>query len=171
MLIHCFWFFFHLKETLFIEQCVILVHRTPEIIFTPKRKRSGKHRVLQRAWRHIQLDKCVGSLIRTEQCKHHLSDFNMINTSTPVWDRACLSAEGSAARWRRCLCYNRSLLLVLKTKKLKWKRVFLKTMKSVHWSYCLCFFARSRWTSVALRPILDYVLTNQHSADAYIICF
>lgn len=32
-------------------------------------------------------------------------------------------------------------------------------------------FARSRWTSVALRPILDYVLTNQHSADSYIICF
>lgn len=161
------------QKKLFIEQCAILMHWTPEIIFTPKRKRSGMHRVLQRAWRHIQLDKCVGSLIRTEQCKHHLSDFNVINTSTPVRGRACLSAEGSAARWRRCTksVLQPITLACAENKEAEVKKGCFKNNEKCPLKLLSVLFARSWWTSVALLPILDYVLTNQHSADAYIICF
>lgn len=136
MLIHFFWFFFHLKKKkLFIEQCVILIHRTPEIIFTPKRKKwdapsapasMTTHSTRQMYWFFNQ-----NRAVQTSSSSTRLLQSGI----GPVCLQKAPLPDGGAVQ----SLYNRSLLLVLQTKKLKWKRVFLKTMKSVHWSYCLCF--------------------------------
>lgn len=137
MLIHFFWFFFHLKKKkkLFIEQCVILIHRTPEIIFTPKRKKwdapsapasMTTHSTRQMCWFFNQ-----NRAVQTSSSSTRLLQSGI----GPVCLQRAPLPDGGAVQ----SLYNRSLLLVLQTKKLKWKRVFLKTMKSVHWSYCLCF--------------------------------
>lgn len=162
MLIHFFWFFFHLKQKKPFYRTVCNTH--------PQNTRNNlypkENRVLQQAWRHIQLDKCVGSLIRTEQCKHHhqhvysspgsgLSVCRGLRCQMEALYKVCTTAHS-------CLC----------CKQRSWsENGCFKNNEKCPLKLLSVLFARSRWTSVALHPILDYVLTNQHSADAYIICF
>lgn len=136
MLIHFFWFFFHLKKKkLFIEQCVILTHRTPEIIFTPKRRKWDAPSAPASMTTHSTRQMCW--FFNQNRAVQTSSSTRLLQSGIrPV----CLSAEGSAARWRRCTKSVQPLTLACAAnKEAEVKTGVLKTMKSVHWSYCLCF--------------------------------